>query len=392
VGEAERSRDRLEQGLAFARHLGDDVTVARSLEVLGLLAFFENDIGRARELFEESVEVARKAGDRWSLADALGTLGSIYPLQGEFGRAEAVAWEAAAIARTFGDRQGIRMANFALALTAARRGELSTARSLSEEGLAICREIGDLWFVSYFLWILSTTAANSGDYGAARTHAEESLKIARELEGPLLIVCALDAMAVVARAEGDDEAARQHLVEAVEVGRSTIVPASYVASVLTGLGELAVAGGELSEAEACIEESLSRAHGVDDRWAAARALAAQATLAERRGERDRARAIAGKALELQIEMGDQLGAVATVERLALVITPDEAEHAARLLGAVSAERERLGAPLSSWEQSAREDAVTVLRSALGDAQYEASAHAGREMSLESAAKATTAPS
>jgi hypothetical protein len=125
----------------------------------------------------------------------------------------------------------------------------------------ICRTIGDLWFVSYFLWILAASAVESGDYEPARAHADESLKIARELEGPLLVVCALDAMAAVARAEGDDEAAESHLAEPaeIEIGRSEIVPHSYLASVLRGLGELSAARGDLTAAEAS-STSRSRAH------------------------------------------------------------------------------------------------------------------------------------
>ena len=162
------------------------------------------------------------------------------------------------------------MANFGLALTAAMRGDLENARILSEEGLAICREIGDLWFVSYFLWILATTATAAGDVAQARVYADESLKIARELEGPLLVVCALDALAGVERADGDDAAARAHLLEAAEVGRHAIVPDSYLASVLRGLGELAVAGGDLDAADTYLEESLARARAVGDVWGAAR--------------------------------------------------------------------------------------------------------------------------
>ena len=318
VGDEERAASRLEQGLALARRLSDDTNIARSLDVLGLLAFFKNDIRRARDLLEESVEVARKADDHWALADGLGTLGSIYPLQGEFDRADTVGAEARAIGQKYGDRQGIRMANFGLALTAARRGRLSAARSLSEEGLAICREIGDLWFVSYFLWILATTAVESGDYEAAREYVEESLKIARELEGPLLVVCALDAMAAVARAEGDDDAAQIHLTEAAEIGRSEIVPHSYLASVLRALGELAAARGDLADAEACFDESLSRARGVDDPWACGRAMASQAMLADHRNERHLAHALGRDALALQLQIGDQLGAVESLERLASI--------------------------------------------------------------------------
>jgi tetratricopeptide (TPR) repeat protein len=170
------------------------------------------------------------------------------------------------------------MANFGLALTAARRGDLERARALSEEGLTASHEIGDLWFVSYFLWILATTATEGGELQTARTHAEESLKIARELEGPLLIVCALDALAGVDRAEGDESSARTHLLEAAELARSAIVPDAYFSSVLRGLGELAIAGDDLDAAEAYLEESLARARGVDDAWAAERAEAAKAKL------------------------------------------------------------------------------------------------------------------
>jgi predicted ATPase len=314
VGDAARAEPLLEQALALARRLEEGTIVARALSVIGLLAFFKNDARRARALFEESAATARGVGDKWALADALGTLGSIYPLQGEFDRAEVAGSEALVIGRAYGDRQGIRMANFGLALTAAMRGDLGRARSLSEEGLAICREIGDLWFVSYFLWILATTATAAGEHDRARRYAEESLEIGREVEGPLLVVCALDALAAVARAEGDDESARAYLSEAAEIGRREIVPDSYLASVLRGLGELA----DPPEANVLFEEALARARGVDDPWSAARTLSSQAIVAHLRGESDRARALADEALAVQLRIGDRLGAAQTRKRLAAI--------------------------------------------------------------------------
>ncbi len=46
--------------------------IARSLDVLALIAFFENDLSQAREIFEEAIGYARTADDRWCLADCLG--------------------------------------------------------------------------------------------------------------------------------------------------------------------------------------------------------------------------------------------------------------------------------------------------------------------------------
>jgi len=284
MGSEERAAPLLEESLELARTLGDKSQVARSLVVLGLLAFFRNDMRGARSLLEEGAALARAADDRWCLADALGTLSSIYPLQGEADAAQAAGTEGLAIARRFGDRQGIRMALFGLALAAARRGDLGPARALGEEGLAVCREIGDLWFVSYFLWLLATVATTSGQLAAARAFAEESLDVARELDAPLLLVCALDAMAAVARAEGDDETARAHLDEAERIGRAGTVPGSYLSSVLRGLGELALARGDLTGARLRFEESLSFAREVGDVWASERAAASQATLAKKRDD------------------------------------------------------------------------------------------------------------
>ena len=99
----------------------------------------------------------------------------------------------------------------------------------------------------------------------------------------MLVVCALDPLAGVERAEGDDTGAQAHLLEAVELGRQAIVPGTYLASVLRGLGELAVTAGDLDSAGEYFEESLARARAVDDAWGVARVESSQAGLAELRG-------------------------------------------------------------------------------------------------------------
>ncbi|MDP9285976.1 MAG: hypothetical protein M3P41_13635 [Actinomycetota bacterium] len=390
VGSEERAEPLLEQSLDLARGLGDKSRAARSLTVLGLLAFFRNDMRRACNLFEESAELAREADDGWCLADALGTLSSIYPLCGEVDVAETVGAEGLAIARRSGDRQGIRMALFGLALTAMRRGDLGAARALGEEGLALCRELGDLWFVSYFLWILATAATASGEHASARAHAEESLDVARELEVPLLLVCALDAMAAVARAEGADDTARTYLGDAEQIGRAATVPDSYLASVLRGLGELATAHGDLAAASLRFKESLSLARGVGDVWTAARAVASKALLAERRSELDQANALAREALALHLQIGDQLGVIESLERLAsIAVDNSEVERAARLVAVAIALRKRLGAPVPPWARRDQQDVVKSARRALGEGRYATIAREASELSLEAAAAQAT---
>jgi len=135
-----------------------------------------------------------------------------------------------------------------------------------------------------------------------------------------------------------------------------------------------------------------RARGVDDPWAAARAMASQATLAEHRSEHVHATALAREALAVQLQIGDQLGAVETLERLASIAVHDKGERAAQLLGAAATQRERLGAPLPLWRRSKQQGTAGLARIALGEARYAANVRQGRELSLEQAAtRAARAP-
>ena len=385
VGDGDRAHLLLEECLALARSLGDGSRIARSLDILGVLAFFPDDRPHARELFEECIGVAREAEDTWCLADALGTVGSIYPLQGEFERSKTAGTEALDIARKNGDRQGVRMALFGLALAAVRQGDLASGRRSGGEGLAICREIGDPFFTSYFQWILATVETGSGEYAEARERAEESLTLARESEAPLLVVCALEAMSAVSLAEGDEEAASEQLAEAEAIGRVGVVPGSYVSAVLRALGELAAQRGDLSTAQARLEESLSLARQVDDPWAAARALSSQATLARSERRRDQAKALALEALGIQVNLGDELGITVTLEIFARIAAEESRfETAATLLAAAGALRERLRAPAPARARSDLSAVAERAREVLGS-EFDRITLEGQVMSLEDAA-------
>ena len=273
----------LDEALALARRAADRSLIARSLDVLGLLAFFRNDLPLARRLLEDSVVEARAIDDRWCLADALGTLGSIMPLVGELDLGEQMSGESLAIARDARDEQGVRMALFGIALTASRQGDLATLRDAGEEGLEVCRAIGDGWFISYFLWLLAIASVQLGDLERAREQADESMALARQLEAPLLIVCALEAVATVQQAEGDPTSARAALEEARNTARGGAVPGAYLSSVTRMLGELAAEAGIPDEAATLLAEAAETARAVGDSWGLERA---QTTLArvQARGE------------------------------------------------------------------------------------------------------------
>jgi predicted ATPase/class 3 adenylate cyclase len=274
----DRAPEQLVRGLEVARRVDDPSVIARCLNVLGLLQFFQDEPMKARALLEESIDAARRADDLWCLADALGTFGSIIALQGDLETAKTAGDEALSIARQAGDQQGVRMALFGLALAALRRGDLERTRHLADEGLETSRGIGDPWFTSYFQWLLASAAIDSGELEAARAAAEEALEIALQAGGALLVVCAREVLARVEWAEGNEAAARRQLEDALAASAPGGVPASYVAAVQLTLGRLKGESGDADGARAHLQTSLAVATGVGDTWAAGRAEQALAHL------------------------------------------------------------------------------------------------------------------
>jgi predicted ATPase len=261
----------LEEALAMARRLGDGSMEARTLDILGILAMFQNDLERARGLLEASVELARDNGDVWCLVDALGTAGSIYPLLGEFGRARAAGGEALRMARGRGDLQGMRMALLGLALAERRTDNAIAARAAAEEGLEICRRLDDRFFSSYFLWLLAYASLALGEVKRAAGEADEALSLARQVGAPLLVSCALEVSAAVAQDMSDRPAARAYLTEAEALGREALVPGSYRSEALRALAGLDAAEGDLASARTRLAEARELARQAPDPWAEQRA-------------------------------------------------------------------------------------------------------------------------
>ena len=266
-----RGMSYLERGLEKAEAIGDGSMVARFQMILGLHAFFTNDLSAARYHLEQSIALARSADDQWCLSDALGTLGSIYPLIGHIDEGRRVAGEGLELATRRGDLNCMRMALFGLALAERRAGNVSSARAMANEGLEISRRLGDLFFSSYCLWILATSERELGNRDASRVAADEALLHARQVGAPLLVVCALEARAGVAVDDSDDTEARALLEQAITLEGQSIVPGSYRSEALRALGELEAAHGETETATRHLNAALIIAQQVPDPWAEDRA-------------------------------------------------------------------------------------------------------------------------
>jgi hypothetical protein len=139
---------------------------------------------------------------------------------------------------------------------------------------------------------------------------------------------------------------------------------------------VAQAQGDYARAAALSEESLALRRELGDKHGIAHSLGKLGRVASARDDYALATVLLEESLTLFRELGDKLGMAYGLEGLAAVATapgtvPEVRHHAARQLGAASALRAAIGAPLPPNERADHERTVAALRAALGDAAFEA---------------------
>ena len=176
---------------------------------------------------------------------------------------------------------------------------------------------------------LAAVLVHRGRIAGAEAHVEELLITARESSDPQVLVPALDVAALIASAAGRPEAALEHVRE---LERSTRVGPGWRSACLGWPVRLAVAYGEHELAEAFLDGSEH-----DSAWDRAARSAAEAALAEARGDLERAATLYRTASAQWKEYGSVVEQAYALLGLARVAgDPDAAREGAAIF-------ERLGA-------------------------------------------------
>jgi len=223
-----------------------------------------------------------------------------------------------------------------------------------------------------------------GDLVRARQHATTALAAARataEFSAPMYLTY----LGAVALAEGDVAEAQRHYQSALDEGHATdfMLP---IGLALDGLARVARERGDTAQARASYEEALNVLRAIGDMPPLAHTLVALAQLALEDGDRTRANARFREALELARILGHRESLVAALEGIALALAGSAparhecAERALRLQGA--AERLRSGTHLSAPESAGK--ARELVRVYVAAQRAEALLAEGRRLSPEQA--------
>jgi predicted ATPase/DNA-binding SARP family transcriptional activator len=318
-----------EAGRAYARWL------------LALVLFDTDESPAAAPLAEQALDGFRRIGDDWGMAAALNVLGWTALARSDLIGAKRMSEQSLALFRRLGDRWGQVRADDLLGVLAEAAGDVDRARSLHRDGLHLAEEIG-LWpAVADHLGRLGRLATLEGDFAAADTLNHRALRLARDL-------------------------AFEHGVEFAHVG----------------LGLSARRQGNLDDAERHLQLGADSYRADGFRPGLAFALAELGFVAELRGDEHSARARHLEGLAAARASADPRSVALAFEGLAGVAAlAGEVADAARLLGAATAVRASVGAPLPPVERGDVDRITAAARSVLGDEDFATAFRRGEAQGL-----------
>ncbi|MGA6173736.1 ATP-binding protein [Streptomyces sp. NPDC012600] len=313
-----------------------------------------------------------RARSQWFLASTLYGIGDLAP-------SEELATRALETFRSLGDRWGTAAALGSLTYHVKLRGDLDAVRRYGEESLALFRELGDQWGQLQAMVPLRTLAEAVGDYAYAGRLYREGLLTAEALGLRRDVTLQLSGLGRLALLTGDLAHARElhERARRLAAEQSDAFGEQYAE---IGLGLGARRAGRLDAAEAHMRRvlALHRRMGYEPRTPPL-ILVELGFTAELRGDADGALRLQREALAVARATGDPLAVALALEGLAgAELLAGRPGPAARLLGAATATRASVRAPLPEGERHDIDRIAAGAAEALGRAAYEAEFARGAE--------------
>ncbi len=284
------------QALDLCRQAGDRGVEGRVLNNLGSLAYEQGDYVGAQAYYEQALGVAREIGNRLGECITLGNLALAHSRQGNYAPVSAYYQQALVTCRQIGSRaiESSHLNNLGNALF--DQGEYAQAVRYLEQALHISDEIGQQEFVLLALNSLALVSIYRGDYAQAEAYCERALQSSREGATPRIESMALSSRSLLATRRGDPQAGLEYGQQALRVMQK-MDEYRRQAYVLFRLGLALENLGRLDEAGERYRQALALRRGAKQHHLAVEPLAGLARLALAQGDLTQAQAQAEEILD-----------------------------------------------------------------------------------------------
>jgi DNA-binding CsgD family transcriptional regulator/tetratricopeptide (TPR) repeat protein len=177
LGDYDLAESQFRAGFELREPLGDDRSLAASLNGLGLVAFYRGHYDESRRFHSDAAERWRSIGDDQGLGNSLSNLGNVFSALAEYEESRCWHEKALAVRQRIGDANAAAYSRFNLGEDACNLGRFEEAEYLLQEALATFRALEDRLGIGYALDVLGRVALGRGDYTNAAVRFAESLTL-----------------------------------------------------------------------------------------------------------------------------------------------------------------------------------------------------------------------
>lgn len=384
LGEFEKSKEYLEEGLMLLRECGEKIVITDTINMLGNVEMYLGDYRMAQKLFEENLSISRSTGNKHVMALTLNNLGNKKYIEGNYAEAQRLYEESLALRRELGNVQGIAISLYNLGNITLDQGEYEKSRKLFEESLEISREIGDKRMIASSLNCLGGIATIQEEYERARKLIEESLTLNRGIGEKRNIARSLSFLGRLEQNLGFYEKA-QNIFEETFALTSQIGEKNGIAFALNDLGNVLFLLENYEQSQKYYEESLALRQELSEKRAIAQSLWDMGNVLYITGKYEKARKYFTGCLELRIETGESINIPPTLIGLACAIADKDMSLSAILLGAAEENLKSAKVSLTKIEQKLMLQITAMLQEKLGDDEFMKYFDEGRKLTLNEAA-------
>jgi tetratricopeptide (TPR) repeat protein len=372
-----------EEALAIYRELGDRAGMGYALYMLAAFPFFRSDYVASHALYQESLAHYQAEEDGWGIGMCLHCMAHLAHYQGDYPTARQLFQQSVALLRESGDLFNLTHPAHDLAIETWVCGDATRARELDEENLATFRALQAKGQISWVLDNLVDIALYQGEYSRARALTEEALAIRRELDSTAL-VCELERLGRLACLQGDLATGRSYYEQALQQAQAHNWT-SDIARLEARLGRIAYYEGNLERAAALLQRSLPVFATGEAVLDLPYVLVEAGDVARVRGELEQAADYYRQSLTALAQREAVVGVAEPLEGLAkIAVAQGLPDRAARLLGAASALRERIAAPVAPVNRAEYEQSLAAARAVLDETAFDAAWAAGQALPLDQA--------
>jgi len=365
------------QSLPLAEASGDARTIGRASNNIGVMGVFMHELDAVDHL-ERALVLHRSADDAYYWVDSLIGLVLAGWFTGDTELAKRSADEALEVGRANGNPTTLCRSLIIVAMAAYARGDLDDWEAPAEEAIAICLELRDEVIGPVALGYLARYRGLRGCHDEALAAADAALSRAQAVNSDQGIIIALWAKAMTERDAGRDTA-----LATLAQARSMAMDAGYTplaAECAAAMTTVSIANGDVAATRESVAVASGLAEGHYGQGSRGWALQAAGELALAEDNLEEATAAVHQALTAWTEIGNGLGVVATLEQLVhLNVHTNQNLEAARLLGAIDAERDRLRWPVTPADRHRRDDHWASLELAMGAEAFAAACAEGAAM-------------